>query len=135
MKNFIFDLQRFAEVTITADNTYKLDGVTYKAVSDAVLNLDDDGKVSGLASGSVQATVTGSDDSPTVTFDATDGAIDFTATSDGEIISSTMVLPLEIISGEFTFNGSTLAISAGSDLAIVNTTDDYSLRNENHFVY
>ncbi|MBR2774847.1 MAG: hypothetical protein IKD73_07665, partial [Selenomonadaceae bacterium] len=45
------------------------------------------------------------------------------------------VLPLEIISGEFTFNGSTLAISAGSDLAIVNTTDDYSLRNENHFVY
>ena len=134
MENFIFDLQRFSQVTITANDTYELDGVTYTAVSDAVLNLDDE-KVSGLESGKVQATVTGSDDSPTVTFDATDGAIDFTATSDGKIILAKMFLPLEIISGEFTFNGSTLAISAGSDLAIVNTTDDYSLRNENHFVY
>ena len=134
MKDFIFDLQRFAEVAISADNSYDLDGVTYTAVSDAVLNLDD-GKVSGLASGSVTATITDATDSPTINFDATDSAVNFTATSDGEVISATMVLPLEIISGEFTFDGSTLAISAGSDLAIVNSNDDYSLRNENHFVY
>ncbi|MBR0290064.1 MAG: hypothetical protein IJQ82_13900, partial [Selenomonadaceae bacterium] len=135
MNSFIFDLQRFATVTILEGKSQTFDGVTYTALSDAVLNQDSDGKISGLASGKVQATVTDSDDSPTVTFDASDGAIDFTATSEGEIISSTMVLPLEIISGEFTFNGSTLAISAGSDLAIVNERDGYSLRNENHFVY
>ena len=69
MKDFIFDLQRFSEVTITAGDTYELDGVTYKAVSDSVLNLDDDGKISGIASGKVQATVTDSDDSPTVTLE------------------------------------------------------------------
>ena len=135
MDSFIFDLQRFAKVTISKGGTREFDGVTYKATSKAVLNLDSDGKVSGLKSGSVTATITGVTDSPTITFDATNSATNFTATSDGKVISATMVLPLEIISGEFTFDGSTLAISAGSDLAIVDTKGDYSLRNENHFVY
>lgn len=136
MKNFIFDLQRFDGniVTIPANGTHTLDGVTYTAISNAVLNLDD-GKVSGLASGSVTATIAGATNSPTVTFDATDGAVNFTATSNGEVISAKMFLPLEIISGKFTFDGSTLDISANSKLAIVTTTDDYSLRNENTFVY
>ncbi len=135
MDSFIFDLQRFAEVTISAGGTREFDGVTYKATSNAVLNLDDDGKVSGLASGSVTATITSATDSPTVTFNATNSATNFTATSDGKVISAKMVLPLEIISGEFTFDGSTLSITAGSDLAIIDTKGDYSLRNENHFVY
>ena len=134
MSSFIFDLQRFAQVTISAGRTRKFDGVTYTALDgDATLNLDDDGKVSGLASGKVQATVTGATNSPKVTFDASDGAITFTATSDGEVISITP-FPIEFISGEFTYKSGRLDITAGSDLALVTKRGDFILRNQNHFV-
>ncbi len=82
MDRFIFDLQRFDTVAINASESQTIDGVTYTATSDAVLNRDDAGKVSGLASGSVTAVVSGAETSPTITFDATDGAIDFTCTQD-----------------------------------------------------
>ncbi|MBR1646191.1 MAG: hypothetical protein IJ685_05360 [Selenomonadaceae bacterium] len=85
MSKFTFDLQRFATQEISAGETYELDGVTYTALTDAVFNLDDDEKISGLASGKVQATLTEAENSPTITFDATDGAIDFSATDDDSL--------------------------------------------------
>ena len=132
MSNFIFDLQRFDTQTISAGETFAADGVTYTAAEgDATLNLDD-GKVSGLASGKVIATVTGAENSPAVTFDATDNAVTFTATSDGEVISITP-FPIEFIGGEFTYKGGRIDITAGSDMAIVTQRGDFILRNENHF--
>ena len=134
-----FDLQRFAvvvndsQVTIPAGENYNSSGVTYTALDDATLNLDG-GKVSGIASGKVTAAVTGQNN-PTVTFDASDGSIDFTATGSGSVLTVKQLFPIEFISGEFTYKGNKLSISAGSDLAIINTSGNYSLRNENHFVY
>ena len=71
MKDFIFDLQRFDDSTVTlaAGVTHTADNVTYTAGDDgAVLKLTD-GKVSGITSGSVVATLADSDSSPAVTFD------------------------------------------------------------------
>ena len=135
MENFIFDLQRFSQVTIAADDTYELDGVTYTAITDAVLNLDDDEKVSGLESGKVQATVTGSDDSPKVNLDATDSAINFSASGDGSVLTVKTLFPIEFISGEFTYKGNKLNIGVGATLAINNQRGNYALRNENTFEY
>ena len=135
MNNFIFDLQRFAEVTILSGDSREFDGVTYTAAKNSQLVLDDDEKVSGIASGKISATVTDAEESPLVIFDASDGAINFSATSDGSVITVTQLFPIEFISGEFTYKGNEIAITAGSDLAIVNARGDYSLRNENHFVY
>lgn len=59
MNDFVFDLQRFATTEIKKDNFTTIDGVTYTAVEDAVLNLDSNNKVSGIASGSVTATLEG----------------------------------------------------------------------------
>ena len=135
MNDFIFDLQRFATTEIKKDNSTTIDGVTYTAVEDAVLNLDSDNKVSGVASGSVQAVVAGAENSPTVTFDTSDGAIDFTATGDGSVLTVKQLFPIEFIGGSFTYKGNIIDISKGSDLAIVNQNENYSLRNENHFEY
>ncbi|MBR0060667.1 MAG: hypothetical protein IJP68_04220, partial [Selenomonadaceae bacterium] len=120
--------------TLTEGSVVEVDGVTYTAVdSNATLNIDDDGKVSGLASGKVSAVVSGAETSPIVTFDATDAEFNFTATSDGSVISITP-FPIEFISGEFTYNGSRIDITAGSDLALVTQRGDFVLRNQNHFV-
>ena len=56
-------------ITINTGESRNYDGVTYTATSDAVLNLDDAGKVSGIASGSVVAKLTDKDSSPQITFD------------------------------------------------------------------
>ncbi len=134
MNGFTFDLQRFATQTISANKTFTLDGVTYTAVDGAAtLNLDD-GKISGLAKGKVSAVVTNATDSPTIIFDASDGALTFTATSDGKVISITPY-PIEFIGGEFTYKGNKISISAGSDLALVTKRGDFILRNQNHFEY
>ncbi|MGF2526137.1 hypothetical protein ACQUW0_27930, partial [Ralstonia pseudosolanacearum] len=90
--------------------------------------------VTGISSGKVVATLA-NNSAVKVTFDASDGALDFTATGDGEVITVTQLFPIEFISGEFTYKGNTISIPAGSYLAIVNAGDGYSLRNENHFVY
>ena len=136
---FTFDIQRFAvtvtdgQVTIPAGETYTLDGVTYTAASSgATLNLDG-GKVSGIASGSVTATTSNSD--AKISFDASDGAINFTATADGKNVTVKQRFPIEFISGEFAYKGNKLTVSAGSTLAIIGTNGNYSLRNENTFVY
>ncbi len=134
MSNFIFDLQRFDEVTILAGDTCALDGVTYTALEDARLNLDDDGKVSGIASGKVQATVSRRNN-PIVTFDASDGAVNFSATGDGKVIKVTKLFAIELISGEFTYVGNTINIGVGATLAIVNQRGNYTLRNENTFEF
>ena len=89
MKKFIFDLQRFDTQIISAGQSVTIDGVTYKAVSDAQFNLDDAGKVSGLASGKVTAVVNGVENSPTITFDATDSATTFAASGE-ETLSVTL---------------------------------------------
>ena len=120
-------------ITISTGESYTLDGVTYTAVADAVLNLDDDDKVSGLASGSVKAVVSGAETSPTITFDASDGALTFTATSDGEIITVKQLFPIEFISGEFTYVGNKLNIGVGATLIIDSQRGNYSLRNQNTF--
>ena len=83
---FVFDLQRFdaeisdGKVTIPAGETFTLDDVIYTAGSSgaATLNLDSDGKVSGIASGSVTATLDGASDSAAITFDGST-PFDFTA--------------------------------------------------------
>ena len=71
MKYFIFDLQRFATSEIEADKSVTIDGVTFTAKENAVLNLDDNEKVSGIASGKVVATL---ENNPAVqiTFDGTE---------------------------------------------------------------
>ena len=133
MGNFIFDLQRFADdVTINAGETYAADGVTYKAITDAQLNVDDDA-VTGIASGSVAATVTGADTSPTVTFDASDGAIDFTASSDGITITVTKIIPMDFVSGEFAYKGNTLTAGANSVAAFSVQLDNYIFSDEDTF--
>ena len=129
MSDFIFNLQRFAEVTILANETYALDGVTYTATQDAVLNLDDAGKVSGIASGKVSAVATGAESSPTVTFDATDGAINFKATGNGEIITVTTRPTIEFISGDFTYISNQIISGVGSVMRFVTNFGDYSFTN------
>ena len=57
MQRLRFDLQRFATQEISAGDTYTQNGLIYTAITDAVLNLDDDGKISGLESGKVQSTL------------------------------------------------------------------------------
>ena len=60
MYDFTFILQRFAveisdgKVTIPAGESYERDGVIYTAISDAQLNLDDEGKVAdGVVAGAI----------------------------------------------------------------------------------
>ena len=88
MNSFIFDLQRFATVTISKGNSQTFDGVTYTALSDAVLNQDSDGKISGIASGSVTATIEGSS-AVQVTFDGTN-AFDFSCEVEDDALAVTM---------------------------------------------
>ena len=63
MKYFIFDLQRFATTEIKANQSAVIDSVTFTAKENAVLNLDDNEKVSGIAGGKVVATL---EDNPDV---------------------------------------------------------------------
>lgn len=139
MGEFIFDLQKFAvevsgnKVTIPATETYNLDGVTYTAVDDVQLNLDSDGKVSGIVSGKVEAVANDADNSPVVTFDTSEGAINFVATGNGEVITVKTLFPIEFIGGEFTYKGNTLTVAAGSILANVAQYGSYALRNEDYF--
>ncbi len=117
MDKFIFDLQRFDDVSIAAGDSYKLDGVTYTALEDSRLNLDDDGKVSGIASGSVSAVVTGRSN-PVATVDATNSSTEFTLTGKGAVLTLTKVLPFELDNGTFTLAGNVLTAAKGSDLRI-----------------
>ena len=121
-------------ITLSANGTFTADGIIYTAQeSGAVLTLDNN-KVSGISSGKVIATLE-NNSAVQVTFDASDGSIDFTATGDGEVITVKTLFPIEFISGEFTYKGNTISIPAGSYLAIVDAKEGYILRNENHFVY
>lgn len=120
-------------LTINKGESQIYDGVTYSAISNAVLNRD--GKVSGLASGIVQATIAGAQNSPVVTFDATNDAIDFAAQSDGNVLSVTTLYKMELIEGNFTFKDNTITASVGSRLAAVNQLGVYSLRNEDFYEY
>ena len=122
MADIFFDLQRFAATTIEipAGETYTLDGVTYTAITDSEFNLDDNDKISGIASGSVKATVTNKENSPTITFETTDGSNNFTLTSNGEVLTLTKVLPFELDNGTFTLAGNVLTVAEGSDLRIGN---------------
>ena len=122
MINFIFDLQRFAAVTISAGDTREFDGVTYKAVEDAQLNLDDDNKVSGIASGSVQATITDAETSPTITFDASDGAFNFTAVTDSTLNVGYNDVNIHYAGGALTYTANSIKIPAG-EISVVGTGD------------
>ena len=88
MKYFIFDLQRFATTEIKANQSAVIDGVTYTALSDTVLNLDDAEKVTGIASGSVTATIEGNS-AVQVTFDGSK-AFDFSCTAEDDALGVTM---------------------------------------------
>ncbi|MBR4642089.1 MAG: hypothetical protein IKO74_05120, partial [Selenomonadaceae bacterium] len=88
MNDFVFDLQRFATTEIKKDNSTTIDGVTYTAVEDAVLNLDSNNKVSGIASGSVTATLEGNS-AVQVTFDG-NKAFDFSCSADDDALAVTM---------------------------------------------
>ncbi|MBR4383528.1 MAG: hypothetical protein IKP64_08215 [Selenomonadaceae bacterium] len=98
-------------------DTYERDGVTYSAMTDAVLNLDDDEKVSRLASGKVTVVVT-SKINLQLTIDATDGETTFTLTGDGESLTLVKVLPFEPDNGTFTLAGNVLTAAEGSDLVV-----------------
>jgi len=92
MKDFNFDLQRFVELEATENGsvlvlsmgeTYTYNNVIYTAQSEqARINLDSSENLAGLASGIVKATTTNGDDPTTITFDATNGAVNFSATGD-----------------------------------------------------
>lgn len=135
MKNFIFDLQRFVGIVISAGESYQLDGVTYTAVENSQLNLDSNGKISGISSGKVYAVASGVEDSPVVVFDAADGAINFSATGNGDakVVTVKTRFSIEFIDGNFTYRGNTISFTPASRLAVVNRRENYSLRNENYF--
>ena len=97
MKEFIFDLQRFAEVTISKGSSQTINGVTYTAVEDALLNLDYDKKVTGISKGSVKATIEGSS-AVQVTFDSSDKAFDFSC----EVEDDALVVGLQGKNVKFT---------------------------------
>lgn len=84
IKGFVLDLQRFDAQIIPESETFTSDGVIYTALEgETELNLNSDGKVSGISSGRVRATVAGTSNSPTVVFDATSKAFDFTVSASG----------------------------------------------------
>ena len=116
IKSFIFDLQRFTTLAIEAGKTQTIDGVTYSAVDDdATLNLDGDGKVSGIASGKVEAVLADAETSPTVTFDATDGAFNFTAVAeeDDSLNVGYNDVKIHYTGGELTYTANSIEIPAG----------------------
>ena len=133
MKDFVFDLQRFASITIPMGTSLTFNGVTYSAITETGLNRDSDKKISGIESGRVKATVANATNSPTITFDASDGAIDFAATGNGEVLTLNTLLTMELIKGEFTYKGKTFTASNNSSLAFIGQNDDYSFRNEDTF--
>ncbi|MBR4904646.1 MAG: hypothetical protein IKZ53_08235 [Selenomonadaceae bacterium] len=113
MKYFIFDLQRFADVTIAAGESYTLDGVTYTATTDSVLNLADE-KISGIASGKVTAVVTGMENSPTVTFDGTT-PLEFTCAGDDDKLKVTCAgSSIGYTSGNVTYSVSGVTFQSGT---------------------
>ena len=122
---FFFDLQRFAEVTLLADETYALDGVTYTAITDAVLNLDDN-KVSGIASGKVSAVATGKTD-PIITIDASQTEISIAITNEDDSLAiklNGLTSNLGISSGSLTISPTDrndiqkISVTAGTTFSI-----------------
>ena len=116
MNSFIFDLQRFDTQIIPVSESFALDGVTYTAVDDeATLNLDDEGKVSGIESGKVEAVLTDAETSPTVTFDATDGSFSFTAVAeeDDSLNVGYNDVKIHYTDGELTYTANSIEIPAG----------------------
>lgn len=125
MNNFIFDLQRFdaevsdGKVTIPANETYTLEGVTFTAGTDgAVLTLDEDNKVSGMSSGSVTATIDGASDSPTIIFDGTK-AFEFTCQKSSSVTDTDIISvryqksSISYASGSVTYSGTGVTFPAG----------------------
>ena len=135
MNRFIFDLQRFSTQEITSGESFTLDGVKYTAVNgDAVLNINGE-KVSGIASGKVNATVDGNENSPVLTFDASDGAINFSLTGNNGVLTMTNVFAIEFNEGKFNYKGNILTASAGSIITNVAKLGKYSTTSKDEIEF
>ncbi len=105
MSNFIFDLQRFdSTVTIASGQSQTIGDVTYRATSDAVLNLDDEGAVSGIASGVVVAQLTDADSSPQITFDGSTAFAFSCSSSDSALQVKASGTSISYTSGQVTYS-------------------------------
>ena len=94
--------------TIKENLSLTIYNVAYTAVDgDAVINLDSDGKVTGLASGKVTLNVNGSINVG-VDIDATKGAQNFTAETDDSSLVITKNFPIKFSRGEFDYTGETV---------------------------
>ena len=115
MSSFIFDLQRFATTTITAGDSLELDGIIYAAIDDAVLNRDNEGKVSGIASGKVVATL---EDNPDVQV-AFDGrqAFEFSCSAEDDALGVTVQgKSIKFTSGEINYSAD--GVSASGEVSV-----------------
>ena len=102
-------------ITIAQDETKTINGIVYTAIDgSAQLNLDSDGSVTGIASGKVTAEISGASSSPTITFDATDGAFNFTAEGDTTLNVTYGGAKLKYVSGAVTYTASSMEIPVGT---------------------
>ena len=108
--------------TIKKDLSLTVNEVSYTASGgNAVINLDSEGKVTGLKSGKVVASV---GDNIQVTLS---GAQNFTGEEDNGSLVITKNLPLTFTEGEFTYSGDSITAAANSTFTTVFENDEYSL--------
>lgn len=117
MKYFVFDLQRFATQTISAGETYELDGISYTALDDNV-TLTIDGNITTCAGGKVQI-------NNAFTFDVTDGSISYDSATGKFTCAAGSIFSLQddsdfkvVATEEFTF-----VVETDNDVASLVLTD------------
>lgn len=115
---FFFDLQRFAEVTLLAGETYTLDGVTYTAITDVTITIDENGAT--IAGGKVNVSIEGAD--IPVEVDVTDGSLSFDS-NDVKKISFTAGTTFSVARDD----NSTVTIVAKEDTIIDSGVSDQNI--------
>ena len=113
--------------TILAGEFEVIDGVKYTAVdADAVLNLDSDSKVTGIASGKVEATINEAETTPTITLDGAT-TFDFTATgsTDNGLNIKVGNQSITYVAGKATYTADKLTFAEG-ELKLKSTASTFS---------
>ena len=112
--------------TIKNGESLTVDKIIYTATDgNAVLNLGENGKITGIASGKVMVNV----DAIKVLINATKGGEKFTAEADGDELIITKNVPITFSNGSFTYNGESLTAEEGATFTQVVECDGYSSSN------
>ena len=126
MNKIIFDLQSFSENVnhLSAGSNWTIDGIKYTAVKDTVFNVDDDGKPTGIASGTVTATIAGVENSPTITFNGSTDMKAVLSVGDSDTINvKTDNMTVNYSSGDIVYNSDT-TVSVGKNSEFTAIFDD-----------